>query len=39
MVRRALEGGVPAVVVADEVQREVERRLMRTRAFYDEHDW
>ena len=29
VVRSALEAGVPQVVVVDELQREVERRLMR----------
>ena len=35
VVRGALEAGVPPMVVAEELQREVERRLMRTRQFYD----
>ena len=35
----ALEAGVPAELVVDELQREVERRLMRTRRFYDEGEW
>ena len=39
VVRSALEAGVPAAVVVEELQREVERRLMRTSAFYDERDW
>jgi hypothetical protein len=39
VVRGALEAGVPAIVVAEEVQREVERRLVRTRQFYDESEW
>ena len=32
----ALAAGVPEAMVLDELQREVERRLMRTRQFYDE---
>ena len=36
VVRSALAAGVPAAMVLDELQREVERRLMRTRQFYDE---
>ena len=36
VVRGALAGGVPAEMVLEELQREVERRLMRTRRFYDE---
>ena len=39
VARGALAAGVPAMVVVEELQREVERRLMRTRAFYDEHEW
>jgi hypothetical protein len=39
VVRSALDAGVSPIVVVEEVQREVERRLMRTRAFYDEHEW
>lgn len=39
VARGALEAGVPAMVVADEVQREVERRLLRSRRFYDETEW
>jgi hypothetical protein len=35
-VRSALAAGVPAEMVIEELQREVERRLMRTRQFYDE---
>jgi hypothetical protein len=35
VVRGALAGGVPAAMVLEELQREVERRLMRTRQFYD----
>ena len=36
VVRGALAAGVPAAMVIDELQREVERRLMRTQQFYDE---
>ena len=36
VVREALAAGVPQAMVVEEVQREVERRLMRTRQFYDE---
>jgi hypothetical protein len=36
VVRSALAAGVPPAMVLDELQREVERRLMRTRQFYDE---
>jgi hypothetical protein len=36
VVRGALEAGVPPSLVVEELQREVERRLIRTRAFYDE---
>jgi len=39
VTRAALEAGVPSEVVLDELQREVERRLLRTRQFYDEHEW
>ncbi len=39
VVRQALTAGVPEVVVVEEVQREVERRLVRTRQFYDEQQW
>ncbi|MGH2968125.1 MAG: hypothetical protein ACRDK0_03525 [Solirubrobacteraceae bacterium] len=39
VVRSALEAGVPPERVLDELQREVERRLMRTRQFYDEAEW
>jgi len=39
VVRGALAAGVPSVVVLDELQREVERRLVRTRQFYDENEW
>ena len=36
VVRSALAAGVPPAMVVEELQREVERRLMRTRQFYDE---
>jgi hypothetical protein len=39
VVRSALAAGVPPERVLDELQREVERRLMRTRQFYDEAEW
>jgi hypothetical protein len=39
VVRSALAAGVPPERVLDELQREVERRLIRTRQFYDETEW
>ena len=39
VVREALSAGVPPAVVVEELQREVERRLMRTQRFYDETEW
>ena len=36
VVRGALEAGVAPMVVLDELQREVERRLVRAHGFYDE---
>ena len=39
VVRSALDAGVPPERVLDELQREVERRLLRTRQFYDEAEW
>ena len=39
VVRSALEYGVPRDRVLDELQREVERRLLRSRRFYDETQW
>ena len=39
VTRSALDAGVPAELVLDELQREVERRLLRTRQFYDENEW
>jgi hypothetical protein len=39
VVRSALAAGVSPVLVVEEVQREVERRLMRRPEFYDEPQW
>ena len=39
VARSALAAGVPLIVVQEELEREVERRLARSRAFYDEHEW
>jgi hypothetical protein len=39
VVRGALAAGVPSMVVVEELQREVERRLIRSRQFYDETEW
>ena len=39
VVRSALAAGVPPELVVEELQREVERRLLRTRQFYDESQW
>ena len=39
VTRSAIEAGVPPELVLDELQREVERRLLRTRQFYDENEW
>jgi hypothetical protein len=39
VVRSALEAGVPSVLVVEELQREVERRLLRARGFYDDPAW
>ena len=39
VVRGAIAAGVPAPVIADELQREVERRLLRSARFYDEAEW
>jgi hypothetical protein len=39
VVRSALAAGVPPERVIDELQHEVERRLLRTRQFYDETEW
>ena len=38
-MRSALAAGVPRERVLDELQREVERRLLRSRQFYDETQW
>jgi len=39
IARGALDAAVPAMVVLEEVQREVERRLIRSARFYDENEW
>ncbi len=39
VVRAALAGGVPEEVVLEELRREVQRRLARTDAFYDQTQW
>ena len=39
VTRSALAAGVPVELVFDELQREVERRLLRSRRFYDETQW
>jgi len=39
VVRGALTAGVPTTVVLEELRREVERRLVRTSAFYDQTQW
>jgi hypothetical protein len=39
VVRGALAAGVPVAVVVEELQREVERRLIRSAQFYDEAEW
>jgi hypothetical protein len=39
VTRSALAAGVPPELVLDELQREVERRLLRSRRFYDETQW
>jgi hypothetical protein len=39
VARGALAAGVPATVVVEELQREVERRLIRSHRFYDETEW
>jgi hypothetical protein len=39
VARGALAAGVPSTVVVEELQREVERRLVRSRRFYDESEW
>ena len=37
--REALPAGVPSMVVVEELQREVERRLVRSHRYYDETGW
>jgi len=39
VVRAALAAGVPPVLVTEELQREVERRLLRRADFYSEQAW
>ena len=39
VARGALEAAVPPMLVLEEVQREVERRLIRSARFYDENEW
>jgi len=39
VVRSALAAGVAPERALDELQREVERRLLRSRQFYDETQW
>ena len=39
VARSALTAGVPSMVVIEELQREVERRLVRSHRFYDESEW
>jgi hypothetical protein len=39
VTRSALAAGVPVELVLEELQREVERRLLRSRQFYDETQW
>jgi hypothetical protein len=39
VVRGALAAGVPSMVVLEELQREVERRLVRSHQFYDGAEW
>jgi hypothetical protein len=39
VVRGALACGVSPAVVVEELQREVERRLLRSARFYDEAGW
>jgi hypothetical protein len=39
VARGALAAGVPSMVVIGELQREVERRLIRSHRFYDETEW
>ena len=39
VTRSALAAGVPPELVFEELQREVERRLLRSHRFYDETQW
>ena len=39
VARGALSAGVSPMVVLEELQREVERRLVRTYRYYDETQW
>ena len=39
VVRSALSCGISPAVVVEELQREVERRLLRSARFYDETEW
>jgi hypothetical protein len=39
VTRSALAAGVPVELVFEELQREVERRLIRSHRFYDEGEW
>ncbi len=39
VVRAALAAGVPPELVTEELQREVERRLLRRSDFYDDSRW
>ena len=39
VVRGALECGISPAVVVEELQHEVERRLLRSARFYDEAQW
>ena len=39
VVRAALAAGVSPAVVLEELQREVERRLLRSARFYDAAEW
>ena len=39
VARGALSASASPMVVLEEVQREVERRLVRTARFYDEREW
>ena len=39
MVRCALSAGVPHALITEELQREVERRLLRRADFYSDQAW